>query len=103
MPDQANKHPLLTLTEGDLEFVLRLVLASGSLKALAEAYGVSYPTIRAKLDRVIAQLDAAVKGRPTDPMAELLADYLEKGELGPSAARAILEQHRKEIKKTKEK
>ncbi len=103
MAEQVNKHPLLTLSEGDLEFVLRLVLASGSLKELAEAYGVSYPTIRAKLDRVIAQLDAAVKGRPTDPMAELLADYLEKGELGPSAARAILEQHRKEMKKAKEK
>ena len=70
----------------------------GSLRSVLEA-----PIDQTELDRVIAQLDAAVKGRPTDPMAELLADYLEKGELGPSAARAILEQHRKEIKKAKEK
>src|SRR5437660_5825840 len=102
MAEQASKHPLLTLSEGDLEFVLRLVLASGSLKELAQAYGVSYPTIRAKLDALIGRLQGILQGRPVDPMAEHLADLVAKGELPASAARAVLELHRKEVKRAKE-
>jgi hypothetical protein len=95
-------HPLLELNESDLEFVLRLVLASGSLKELAQAYGVSYPTIRLKLDQLIARLQAIVAARPQDAMAELLADLIEKGEVTPSAARAALELHRRELKHVEE-
>ena len=34
----------------------RFVLASGSLKALAGAYGISYPTVRLRLDRLIEKI-----------------------------------------------
>ena len=34
------------LSDEDLSFLKRFVLASGSLKDLAAAYGVTYPTIR---------------------------------------------------------
>jgi hypothetical protein len=96
-------HPLLSLDESDLEFVLRLVLASGSLKELAQAYGVSYPTIRAKLDQLLARLQNIIDNRPRDAMADFLADLIDKGEIAPSAARAALEFHRKELKRSKEK
>jgi hypothetical protein len=103
MMDAATRtHPLLALGDTDLEFVLRLVLASGSLKELAQAYGVSYPTIRSKLDQLIARLQAVLKDQPPDPMADLLADLIEKGEMTPSAARAALELHRKELKQAQE-
>jgi hypothetical protein len=95
MPEsEKRRSPLLTLDEADLEFVLRLVLASGSLKELARLYGVSYPTIRARLDRLIARLEAARRGRPPDPMADLLAGLVERGELAVGSARAIQELHR---------
>jgi hypothetical protein len=99
--EAGHRHPLLALDDADLEFVLRLVLASGSLKDLARSYGVSYPTIRAKLDRLIAHLRRLVDGRPSDPMAERLADLVEKGEITPSAARGLLELHRREAKRVK--
>ena len=67
MPDPA--HPLLSLTDDEREFVVQFVLRSGSLKDLAEHYGVSYPTLRGRLDRVIEHLREAVAGRPADPMA----------------------------------
>ena len=44
------------LEEEDQQFVKRLVLASGSLKELAESYDVSYPTIRLRLDRLIERV-----------------------------------------------
>jgi hypothetical protein len=88
LPDLAD-HPLARLDRDDLNLVTELVLRSGSLKDLAEAYGVSYPTIRARLDRTIARLRDAVEGRAPDPLAELLARLVERGELTPGSARAI--------------
>ncbi len=88
-------HPLLSLPPEDLDLITQLVLKSGSIKDLATAYGVSYPTVRARLDRVIERLQAAVEKRPRDPLAELLADLVERTELTPRAARAILEESRR--------
>ena len=99
--EPGRQHPLLALSDTDLEFVLRLVLASGSLKELAQSYGVSYPTIRGKLDRLIERLHGLMEGRPSDPMADRLAGLVEKGEITPSAARALLELHRREVKRLK--
>ncbi len=90
--------PLRQLGDDDLEFVQRLVLASGSLKDVAAEYGVSYPTIRGRLDKLIGRLRTLVDGRPPDPMADLLADLIARGEIGPSAARAVLNLYRKLLK-----
>src|SRR4051794_22058190 len=90
--------PLRQLDDDDLEFVQRLVLASGSLKDVAALYGVSYPTIRGRLDKLIGRVRGLVEGRPADPMADLLADLIARGEIGPSAARAVLHLHRKLLK-----
>lgn len=84
-----DEHPLLSLPREDLDFVTRLVLSSGSLKDLAAAYGVSYPTIRVRLDKLIERLRAAVENRPVDPLTELVARLVERGELTVSGARAI--------------
>ena len=87
-------HPLGRLPAEDLDLIVELVLQSGSLKGLAEAYGVSYPTIRARLDRVIERLRGVVRGDSPDPMNELLARLVEQGQLTPPAARSLREQHR---------
>jgi hypothetical protein len=90
--------PLRQLADDDLEFVQRLVLASGSIKDVATEYGVSYPTIRGRLDKLIDRLRTLVAGRPPDPMAELLADLIARGEIGTSSARSVLNLHRKLLK-----
>ena len=60
---------LEALGEDDVQFMKRFVLASGSLKALAEEYGVSYPTVRGRLDRLIAKVKAADDSSEADPFA----------------------------------
>ncbi len=46
--------PTLTRLSGDdQKFVLQFVQASGSLKEMAKAYNVSYPTMRNRLDALI--------------------------------------------------
>jgi len=44
---------LARLSEEDQQFIVRLIEASGSLKELAGLYGISYPTIRNRLDSLI--------------------------------------------------
>jgi hypothetical protein len=51
---------LLRLTADDLEFIVAFVRASGSLKEMARLRRQSYPTIRNRLDEVIANLDTAL-------------------------------------------
>ena len=44
------------LDEGDMTFIKRFLLASGSLKEMAREYGVTYPTVRFRLDFDTAKL-----------------------------------------------
>jgi hypothetical protein len=95
----SGRHPVLALDEAGMEFVLQLVLASGSLKALAGSHGVSYPTIRSRLDRLIERLQEILADWEADPMAERLADLVEKGEILAPTARALLELHQRDLKR----
>lgn len=49
---------LAGLDEEDVSFIKNFLLASGSLKEAAALYGVSYPTVRLRLDRLIAKIRA---------------------------------------------
>ncbi|MBM4107269.1 MAG: DUF2089 domain-containing protein [Phycisphaerae bacterium] len=87
--DHLKSHPLARLPREDLDFIVEFVLVSGSLKELARAYRVSYPTIRSRLDRLIERVCDAAQGRKPDPISELLAALTERGEITPGAARAV--------------
>ena len=102
-PDRRNKeHPLLLLPEEDLDFVVQFVLASGSLKEMALLYQVSYPTIRATLDRVIAKLRQGLNGAAPDLMTGLLADLVERGEIKVATAKQIRNVYRAVLKRNTE-
>ena len=88
------EHPLHKLSREDLDLVMELVLKSGSIKDLALSYGVSYPTMRTRLDRVIERLEAVRAGKPPDELTLLLAQLVERGEVAPGTARAIREKAR---------
>jgi hypothetical protein len=48
--------PLAGLAPDDEEFILEFIKASGSLKDMAVLLGVSYPTVRNRLDEIIGKL-----------------------------------------------
>jgi hypothetical protein len=85
---------LAVLGEDDLMFLKRFLLASGSLKALAQEYGVSYPTVRARLDRLIAKVRAADDPAVTDPFERKLRSLVADGQVSPALARDLLDAHR---------
>lgn len=47
---------MVNLEEEDISFIKRFLLSSGSLKEVARQYGVSYPTVRLRLDRLIQKI-----------------------------------------------
>lgn len=48
---------LENLNDDDLLFIKQIVLHSGSLKEVANYYGVTYPTLRNKLNSLIQKLN----------------------------------------------
>lgn len=47
---------VMRLSDDDRQFVLDFLLCSGSLKEMARAMSLSYPTVRNRLDDIISQL-----------------------------------------------
>ena len=95
MAPETTAHPLLHLEDEDLNMVTAFVLLSGSIKDLASEYGVSYPTMRQRLDRLIERLRKHVEGRATDPLSDYLADLLTSGRITHDIARRIRDLHRR--------
>lgn len=85
---------LAELSDEDREFVRRFVLASGSLKELAESYGVSYPTIRVRLDRLIAKVRAAEAARATDPLERKVRVLVAEGTIDTATGKQLLAAHK---------
>jgi hypothetical protein len=83
----------------DLAFIKRFVLASGSLKELAEAYDITYPTVRLRLDRVIEKI-RIFDSRKIDSEFEktLRASHVD-GKIDLDTLRRLLAAHRKEMRK----
>jgi hypothetical protein len=71
--------PFLQLTADELDFVLRFVRVSGSLKQMAALKGQSYPTIRNRLNEIIAKLDAQAEA--VDRRRHRILDAVAKGKL----------------------
>lgn len=81
----------------DLQFVKRFVLSSGSLKELAEQYGVTYPTIRLRLDRLIQKIRIWDDAEPEDDRYILfIKSKVLDGEIEVRVAKALIQEYRKE-------
>ena len=91
---------LKSLTAEDLRFIRSFLLASGSLKALAKDYGVSYPTIRARLDRLIARLSS--DDEPLDPFRARVKELVSQGGLDPNDARELIRLHSRQMERGEE-
>ena len=86
--------PLATLPADDQVFVAAFVRCHGSIKQMEQFFGVSYPTIKNRLNRIGALLPfAEVDAPPSDartPTSELLS-RIERGEISARDAIAQLQ------------
>jgi hypothetical protein len=86
------------LNEEDIQFLRRFLLSSGSLKALAQEYGVSYPTVRGRLDRLIAKVRAAEDTKVIDPFERKLRVLVADAKVPESLAKELLAAYRDSLK-----
>jgi hypothetical protein len=82
------------LSDEDLVFLKRFLLASGSLKALGQTYGVSYPTIRLRLDRLIEKVKILDEHRHVDAFERRLRLLHAEGRIDMAALKDLLSAHR---------
>jgi hypothetical protein len=85
------------LSEEDLAFIKRFVLASGSLKAVAQAYGISYPTVRLRLDRLIEKIKVVDDYQTVSPFERLARAQYADGKIDVHTLKALLTAHREEL------
>lgn len=93
---------LVTLSDDDLLFLKRFLLSSGSLKELAGVYGVTYPTIRSRLDKLIDRVKAVEATASDDAFEALLNTLVEQGVMVTGTGRALLQTHKRVLRETSE-
>ena len=80
---------LARLNIEDQIFIIAFVRSHGSIKEMEQVFGVSYPTIKARLNRIAESLEF-VDTNPTPSQAEIL-DRLKRGEISAQDAIAQME------------
>ena len=82
------------LEEEDVEFIRKFLLASGSLKEMAGVYGVTYPTVRLRLDRLIQKI-RLTEEQASDPYVALIKRLAVEEKLDFDTAKLLIGQYRK--------
>lgn len=81
--------PLARLSLEDQVFVTAFLRSHGSIKEMEQTFGVSYPTIKSRLNRIAGQLEF-VETDPAPSSAEIL-ERLNRGEITATEAIHALE------------
>lgn len=82
------------LEDEDLTFIKKFLLASGSLKEVAALYGVSYPTVRLRLDRLIQKIQLT-ENAEADPYISLVKRLAVDDKLDFDTAKILITAYRK--------
>lgn len=83
----------LSYLNGDqLKFMEIFIKCRGNIKEVEKELGISYPTVRAKLDEVIAALGYTVTRSKDLPDGKDIIDMLEKGEITAEQAINMLKE-----------
>jgi hypothetical protein len=85
---------MASLPEEDLVFIAAFVRSHGSIKQMEQWFGVSYPTIKNRLNRIGEKLDFVEIDR-ADEHDDVLA-RLERGEISAEEAINLLEKRSKD-------
>ncbi len=83
---------LARLSAEDQVFVAAFVRSHGSIKEMEQVFGVSYPTIKARLNRISSSLEF-IETNPEPSRGEVL-ERLKRGEIGADEAVRLLEAKR---------
>lgn len=94
MPIELLPEWMAGLEEEDVAFIKKFILASGSLKEVAGQYGVTYPTVRLRLDRLIQKI-RLVEDTAADPYIAAIKRLAMDEKLDLDTAKILIAEYKK--------
>ena len=85
------------LDDEDVTFIKKFILASGSLKEVAGVYGVTYQTVRLRLDRLIQKIELGER-EEEEPYIALIKRLAVNDKLDFDTAKILINEYKKQKK-----
>lgn len=94
---EINKIPrwILSIEPEDATFLRNFVLCSGSLKEIAKLYGVSYPTVRLRLDKLIQKINLSDQ-QEEEPFSAFIKGLAVDSRIDLETAKLIIDKYKNE-------
>lgn len=83
------------LDDEDVVFIKRFLLASGSLKEIAQQYGVTYPTVRLRLDKLIQKIQIT-EDTANEPYVSLIKRLAVNEKVDFDTAKLLIAEYKKQ-------
>lgn len=96
MPIEVVPEWMVNLEEEDVTFIKNFLLTSGSLKEIAGMYGVTYPTVRLRLDRLIQKIKIN-EDTASDPFIGLIKRLTINEKIDFDTAKILISSYKKQI------
>jgi len=91
---------MANLDDEDVTFIKKFILASGSLKEIANQYGVTYPTVRLRLDRIIQKIQIS-EDTANEPYIALIKRLAVNEKIDFETAKILINEYKKTQKEVK--
>jgi len=85
---------LTALEDEDITFIKKFLQASGSLKEIARQYGVTYPTVRLRLDKLIQKIQIS-EDISNDPYIALVKRLAVNDKLDFDTAKILITEYKR--------
>ena len=91
---------MINLDDEDVSFIKKFIMASGSLKEIANQYGVTYPTVRLRLDKLIQKIQIS-ENTANEPYIALIKRLAVNEKIDFDTAKILISEYKKMKKEGK--
>ncbi len=85
---------MANLDDEDVSFIKKFIVSSGSLKDIAHQYGVTYPTVRLRLDKLIKKIEIS-EDNANDAYVSLIKSLVVNDKLEYNSAKLLINEYKK--------
>jgi len=85
---------MVNLDDEDISFIKKFIMASGSLKEIANQYGVTYPTVRLRLDKLIQKIQIS-EDTANEPYIALIKRLAINEKIDFDTAKILINEYKK--------
>ena len=85
---------MMNLEDEDVAFIKKFLQASGSLKEMARHYGVTYPTVRLRLDNLIQKIQIS-EDTANEPYVALIKRLVVNDKVDFDTAKILISEYKK--------